>query len=57
VTDNSNAYANKHIKNNRFAGSVWKPIMTEEMFHALGVMTKMSIDNRQLGGIHPRLLM
>ena len=52
ITANSNAYANRHKKENRFAGSLWKPILVEEMHHALGIILKMSIDNRQIGGIN-----
>jgi hypothetical protein len=46
ITANSNAYANSHKKNNRFSGSVWKPITVEEMYRFLGMTIKMSIDNR-----------
>jgi hypothetical protein len=51
IIANSNAYASHHKKNNRFGGSVWKPITVKEMYHFLGMTLKMSIDNRELGGM------
>ena len=36
----------------KFAGSIWHPIKTHEMFRALGILLKMSLDNHQLGGYH-----
>jgi hypothetical protein len=51
ITANSNAYASKSKgTDNRFAGSPWTPITVEEMYHALGIILKMSVDNRQIGG-------
>ena len=40
-----NEYAVRNVVGGHFAGSFWHPIETEEMFHALGIMFKMSIDN------------
>ena len=50
ITANSNAYADRKKRNNHFAGSVWSPISVEEMYHALGIILKMSIHNHQIGG-------
>ncbi len=52
ITANSNAYASKNLKGSNFAGSFWHPISVEEMYHFLGIILKMSIDNRQVGGYH-----
>jgi hypothetical protein len=52
ITANSNEYASNHLVGGKFAGSIWHPIETQEMFHALGIILKMSIDNRHLGGYH-----
>ena len=35
---------------NRFSGYPWKNITTEEMFHFFGVLLKMSVDCRKMGG-------
>lgn len=51
ITANANAYVNKPKVDNCFGGSIWKPIKVQEMYHALGTIQKMSMDNRQLGGI------
>ena len=42
-----------HIKKtgNQFAGSLWKPIHVQEMYRALGIILKMSIDNCQVGSL------
>lgn len=51
ITANSNAYVHTKKIGNQFAGSLWKPIQVQEMFRALGIILKMSIDNRQVGGL------
>ena len=51
ITANSNAYVDRIKVGNRFAGTLWTPITVQEMFRALGIILKMSIDCRQLGGI------
>ena len=51
ITANSNAYVDRIKDGNRFAGTIWTPITVQEMFRALGIILKMSIDCRQLGGI------
>jgi hypothetical protein len=51
INANSNAYVNNNKGNdNCFAGSPWTPISVEEMYHALGIRLKMSVDNHQLRG-------
>jgi hypothetical protein len=52
MTANLNAYAAKHIRGNHFAGYSWHAITVEEMYHFLGIILKMSIDNHQIGGFH-----
>lgn len=51
ITMNSNDYVNKWKVNNCFGGSIWKPIKVQEIYHGLGIILKISIDNCQLGGI------
>jgi hypothetical protein len=51
ISANLNAYANGHKNGNRVGGSLWKPIQVEEMYHALGIILKMSINNQQIRGI------
>ncbi len=51
ITANSNAYVDKIKVGNRFFGTIWTPITVQEMYRALGIILKMSIDCRQLGGI------
>ena len=51
LTANLNQFARNHMDHcQRFSGFPWKNITTEEMHHFFGVLLKMSIDNRKLGG-------
>lgn len=48
---NSNQYARLHMTpDGKFAGRTWRNISLEEMVRFHGVILKMSIDNRSLGG-------
>ena len=48
---NSNQFArNKLDQRHRYCGFPWKNITTEEMYRFFGVLLKMSIDNRKMGG-------
>lgn len=50
ITANSNEYARMHMNNDdEYAGSNWTNVTVEEMVRFLGVILKMSIDNRGLG--------
>ncbi len=50
-TANWNEYARMHMNNDgQYAGTNWTNVTVEEMVRFLGVILKMSIDNRELGG-------
>ena len=51
IIANSNEYARMHMNNDgQYAGSNWTNVTVEEMVRFLGIILKMSIDNRELGG-------
>ncbi len=51
ITANSNEYARIHMNTNgQYVGSNWSNITVEEMVRFLGIILKMSIDHRELGG-------
>ena len=52
LTANSNEYANNNLDplKRTFAGYAWHDITVEEMYRFHGVVLKMSIDDRNLGG-------
>ena len=51
LTANSNQHARSNLDDRRrFGGYLWRNITTEEMISFYGVLLKMSIDNRKLGG-------
>ena len=54
---NSNQYARLNIKEDgSFAGKSWHNITVQETIHFRGVVLKMSIDNRKLGGYEAYLV-
>ena len=51
ITANSNEYTIMHmIIDGQFAGSNWTNVTVEEMVRFLGIILKMSINNRELRG-------
>ena len=50
LTLHSNDYAQNRMKNGHFAGSPWVPISYGEMVRFHGILLRMSIDNRKVGG-------
>ena len=52
ITANSNEYARlpKDAGTGCFGGSKWINIKLEDMIHFFGILLKMSIDDRKLGG-------
>lgn len=51
ATANSNQYAQYHMnEKGEFMGSSWCSISVQELVQFLGVLLKMSVDNRELGG-------
>ena len=51
IAAHSNEYARIHMNTNgQYAGSNWSNITVEEMVRFLGIILKMSINNRELGG-------
>jgi len=50
LTCNSNQYGRIHQVNGKFGGYQWANITVEEMIRFHGILLKMSIDNRSLGG-------
>lgn len=57
LTANSNQYAQYHMnEKGEFRGSSWCNISVQEMAQFLGVLLKMSVDNRELGG-YPAFLL
>ena len=50
LTTNSNAYAQTRITNGKFGGSEWVLISIGEMMRFHGILLRMSIDGRKIGG-------
>ena len=50
VTTNSNKYRQDHINNGKSGGMEWIHITVQVMLYFYGVMLRISIDNRNLGG-------
>jgi hypothetical protein len=51
ITANSNEHARLNMSNEGvFAGKDWTNVTVEEFVHFLGILLKMSVDNRELGG-------
>jgi len=51
VTANSNSYARMHMTHSgKFGGSPWSNISVQEMIQFHGMVLKMSVDHRELGG-------
>ena len=50
LTNHSNAYAEERKKGSSFAGSTWSRISCGEMIRFHGILLRMSIDGRKVGG-------
>jgi hypothetical protein len=51
ITSDSNAYIRSRLVGNKFYGTEWRNITVEEMYHAIGMILKMSLVTIHLGGL------